>query len=455
MSLAESQQPESAPVPENAEASLRRLASVQDEAASAHPLPSAREQAIPVRKSALLDALIEHGQLASAAEKDAFRRLARLLALIYHYEFFDRLERLRDAYHGLDPDRDGHDDVEPLAREQAYEALRALLLDVLHSANFVEISHDEIERAHKEHAIVRVEVRASLDDFREVRLFRRGHRHEQLTVADWWGLRKRVIAADVYRDVVLLVGAKPQSGKTGNVRMPWRSKRSLRPGSMLIKSFRDIASADLNALMPNIRVVMSTLDRLILTVPAIAGGLPIIFNLASTVTVLFLVAGFYLGLVGSVHDDDMKKALAAVSGMVALGGFLMRQWLKYQRQSLKYHKELADTVYYRNVNNNAGLFDSLIATAEAQDCKEAFLACYFLLTASEPLTQAALDQQIEQWLQQRFALDVEFEVKDALAKLDRLGILQRDGEMLRILPMGEIVTRLEAVWVTKFRSEAA
>ena len=33
------------------------------------------------------------------------------------------------------------------------------------------------------------------------------------------------------------------------------------------------------------------------SVPAIAGGIPILINLASTVTVLFLVVGFYLGLV--------------------------------------------------------------------------------------------------------------------------------------------------------------
>ena len=65
---------------------------------------------------------------------------------------------------------------------------------------------------------------------------------------------------------------------------------------MLIKYFRNIASADLNALFPNVRVVMSTFDKLLLAVPALAGGIPILLNLWSTVTVLFLVVGFYLGI---------------------------------------------------------------------------------------------------------------------------------------------------------------
>ena len=38
-----------------------------------------------------------------------------------------------------------------------------------------------------------------------------------------------------------------------------------------------------------------------LGVPAIFGGIPILLKLASTLTVLFLVAGFYLGLYGTLQ----------------------------------------------------------------------------------------------------------------------------------------------------------
>lgn len=419
--------------------------------------PAYRDQSIPVRKSELLNALTERGAFGSPRERTRFQRLARLLALIYHYEFFDRLEHLHDAYYDLDPDRSPRPPLDPAREEQDYIVLRDDLLGVLRGANFVEVSHAEIERAHKERAVVRVETRAPLDEFREVRFFRRGLHRETLTVSDWYGLRKRTIEADVYDEVVMFCGVKPAAQLDSDSQRKRQRARlhRLRPGSVLIKSFRHIASADLNALFPNVRVVMSTLDRLILTVPAIAGGVPIILNLASTVTVLFLVAGFYLGVSGAVNDDDLKKALAAMSGLVALGGFMMRQWVKYQRQSLMYQKELADNVYYRNVNNNAGLFDSLIGAAEEQECKEAFLACYFLLTSDEPLTKEKLDRRIEQWLKQQFEVEVDFEVDDALGKLDRLGLTRRDGKTLAILPMPEILPRLEAAWAEMFREEPA
>ena len=413
---------------------------------------SLRDQAIPVHKSDLLDALIEHGALDDTA-KASFQRLARLLALIYHYEFFDRLERLRADYYYLDPELDPHARFDDTAHEQAYGDLHETLLAVLHEANFVEVPHAEIERAHRERAMLRVEVNASLEDFREVRLFRRGHHRETFTLSEWFGLRKRTIEADVYDEVVLFAAVKPTAAFPSEHDRLRLQKRGTRPGAVLIKSFRNIASADLNALFPNIRVVMSTLDQLVLSIPAIAGGVPIVLNLASTITVLFLVIGFYLGLSGAVEDNQLKKAFAAVSGLVALGGFVMRQWLRYQRQSLKYQKELTDNIYFRNLNNNAGLFDGLVSEAEDQDAKEAFLACYFLLTAPAPTTRDTLEIRIEHWLAERFGVDIDFAVGDALAKLDRLGLLTRDGDTLHVVPVDTILRRLEDAWTQIGHSE--
>jgi hypothetical protein len=180
--------------------------------------------------------------------------------------------------------------------------------------------------------------------------------------------------------------------------------------------------------------------------PALLGGIPILIKLASTVTVLFLVAGFYLGISGAVRESELNGALAALSGLVALGGFMVRQWMKYQRQTLLYQMELTDNVYFRNVNNNAGIFDSLIGAAEQQECKEAFLAYYFILTAPNPPTQQELDAQIETWLKDNFDVKIDFEVDDALRKLDRLGILQRHGERLSVPSLAETQSRLHGVW---------
>ena len=178
-----------------------------------------------------------------------------------------------------------------------------------------------------------------------------------------------------------------RSGPTARGKKRHTRHVKLRPGAVLLKYFRDIARTDLNALFPDVRVVMGLKDRLWLGVPALIGGIPILIKIASTVTVLFLVASFYLGMAGTAKDADMAGAVAALSGLVAFGGFIVRQWTKFQRQSLLYQKILSENVYFRNVNNNAGIFDAIVGEAEEQECKEAFLAYYFLLApaaASRP-----------------------------------------------------------------------
>ena len=77
----------------------------------------------------------------------------------------------------------------------------------------------------------------------------------------------------------------------------------------------------------------------------------------------------------------MKAAFAALSGLVALDRLrACGSGCVISAQSLKYQKELTDNIYFRNVNNNAGIFDYIIGAAEDQECKEAFLAYYFLRT---------------------------------------------------------------------------
>src|SRR6266567_2795207 len=150
----------------------------------------------------------------------------------------------------------------------------------------------------------------------------------------------------------------------------------------------------------------------------------------------------------------MGGALAALSGLAALGGFAVTQWMKFQRQTLIHQKALADNIYYRNVNNNAGVFDTLIGEAEEQECKEAFLAYYFLLEPNGINTHDTLDRHIEAWLKKAFGVDVDLESHDALAKLDSLGLLVRDGDHLTVRPLGDALPQLDRFWNDLFAGAA-
>lgn len=411
------------------------------------------DEFIPVRKHDIIDALVGSGALADDKEREKFRRLCRVLEAIYHYEYFGLLQRLRHDYYYFGPEIEPHAAMDRELIERGYADLVQSLDRVLKDANFIELPHDEIADAHRRRTLLRVEVKAPLDEFREVRFYRRGRHIEQFEVSEWFGLQRRKVEAEVYDDVVLLVAVKSEAeiGSQGKLRA--LERRKIRPGSVLLKYFRNIAGTDLKALFPNVRVVMSNLDKLVLGVPALVGGIPILLNLYATISVLFLVIGFYLGHTAAIQDKDMKTALAALSGLAALGAFIARQWVRYQRQSLQYRTELADNVYYRNINNNAGMFDYLIGAAEEQECKEAFLAYHFLHAAPSPPNADELDSRIEAWLRETFGVDLDFKVEDALGKLEGLGLLKREGERLFVSPLDRAIVQLCDLWNRLFPGE--
>jgi len=411
-----------------------------------------REHFIPVRKIDIVEALITHGAL--GAGRDTFRQLCHLLGAIEHYEYHEQLERLHNDYFYFAPDSTGHAHASPGTLKRAYRNLIEALTEVLHDANFIEVSREEIERAQREDSIVRVKIEVQLDNYREVRFFRRGHHQETVVISSWYGLRKREQQFKVYDDVVMIVTVKEDAPPSTNGKKKKQRKPQLRPGAVLLKYFHNIASADLNALFPDVKVVMGWRDQLMLGVPALIGGVPILLKLASTVTVLFLIAGFYLGFSSSVRDEEWAGALAALSGLGALGGFAVTQWMKFQRQTLLHQKTLADNVYYRNVNNNAGVFDTLIGEAEEQESKEAFLAYYFLLEPNGINTHEALDRHVEAWLKKTFGVDVDFEGNDALNELERHGVLRRDGGHLTVLPIDQALERLDRAWSAFFPAAA-
>ena len=407
---------------------------------------------IPVRKEDLLAALIKQGDLADIAERELFWRLARTLRTICHYEYSGTLDRLREDYYHFSPEVTGVVATERARNEVAYENLIRSLDKVLKDANFEELPHGDVVEARRKRTLP-VEVKATHDDFHEVRFYKRGRHVEHIEVGKWFGMRRREVAIEVFDDIVLVVAMKTRVEIGSRRELRFLERRKVVPGSVLLKYFHNIACGDLYALFPNARVVMSNFDKAFLGLPAIVGGIPILLKLSATISVLFVVIGIYLGGSGSVADADLKTALAALMGMVALGGLAMRQWLKYQRQSLRYHMQLADNVYFRNVNNNAGIFDYLIATAEDQESKEAALAYHFIRKADPAPTAAEITARIQEWLAKNFGVTLDFKIADALQTLDRFGLLRRDGDLLFVLPLEASIDQLHRVWDNLFRRE--
>ena len=268
------------------------------------------DQFIPVRKEDLFSALIKQGDLTDPAQRELFRRFARTLRTICHYEYSETLDRLRDDYYYFNPEVAGRAAADRAKSEYAYDDLIRSLDKVLKDANFEELPHEDVVDAHRKRTVP-VEVKAEHDDFREVRFYKRGRHVEQLEVSEWFGVRRRRVEIEVFDDIVLLVAMKTQAEIGSRRELRILKRRKIVPGSVLLKYFRNIACGDLYALFPNARVVMNNFDKAFLGVPAIAGGIPILLKLYATISVLFprggnLLRQIWIGC-GSRHENGTRR----------------------------------------------------------------------------------------------------------------------------------------------------
>lgn len=81
-----------------------------------------------------------------------------------------------------------------------------------------------------------------------------------------------------------------------------------------------------------------------------------------------------------------------------------------------------------------------------EEVKEAVLAYYFLLTANGKLTKKELDRRIENWLAEKWNCHIDFEIGDAVNKLERLGLIHNDAGYLRCLPLNDAKRQLDPLF---------
>ena len=382
-------------------------------------------------------------------EVGAFGDVLKLLDALLQYEAHERLEALKTLYDPLDPDAPPtRRDVTPAA----LDAFEQAFVEALMRANFVEVDHDNVQTREATKLLTGLSIKPSQAGIRRIRFFARGVRPEKVRLRTWAGLRSREIEAEMMTDVVVFVGFKPEAEIQRSDKQAFaKMRRGMRPGAALIKHFRNVATAELVTLHPGARPSMRPRDQVFLAAPAIVAGAPVLLNLWPALTVIFAVLAAYFGARGVIEQSEMRRALAAASGLIAVGAFVMRQRMKYETQSLRYQKQLADTVYFRNLANNTGVIDLVVGAGEEQDLKEALVAYWALRAAGGALDKDAIDRAAEAFLRDQFGLAIDFEVTDALAKLERLELISRDGDRVTALAPAEALAKLDARWDGLFK----
>ncbi|MEW6350687.1 MAG: TMEM143 family protein [Thermodesulfobacteriota bacterium] len=408
-----------------------------------------RERFIPFRRRDIVEMLLAHGGLRTEEAKHNFRQFCELLQSILHFEFRKKLDLLKNAYFPFSPDQRCRRNHSPEELDAAATELFATMRSVLDCANFEDLSVANPGNAATGESTLKLKVLVEMDDFEEVRLFARG-RYTVCAERDvLLGLRKRPIEYQALQRVVLMVRFKCRE----HFDRQERTHLPFTPGSTIVKLFKDVPRSDLMMLLPNSRAVMKTKDKLMLGVPAVAGGIPLLATkvLPAAIT-LFAIAGLYLGLDARVHENQLQELAAVLAGGLALGGFCVQQWMKYKNKLYEFQKDLSDNLYFRNLVNNEGVFHSIVDSAEEEDCKEAFLAYYFLLVTGRALTEPELDDLVEAWFEDSHGCTLDFEVNDALRKLERLDLLTRSPSgRLSVPPIREALRRLDYIWDNYFQ----
>lgn len=400
---------------------------------------------IPVQKADLVASLAEQGM--SADQLSHFHTLCSFLGSYFHHDFYDELTELKDIYAWFAPNMPKPTRKPTMTVEKAYARLIAIFESVMARANFVEMPREEVEALGGEHPLLDVKTRAPMDRYESLRIFYRGTHTEAFDKPTVFGLASKQVELEALDDVVVFV----RFTQDVNQRRSFLQRKSefpggAKPGSVLIKSFRNISRAELPMLLPDVKVVMSRKDALLLGGPALLGGVPLALNILPALSVVLVVIGAYLGFSGQVSHDKAMKAVGALSVLVGAGAFMIRQYSNYSFRKLKYQKRLADNVYFKNVNNDVGVFETLISAAEEQETKEVILAYHALLTGGPAAHSGELDRRIEHSLKDAFDANVDFEVSDALKKLETLGFLTQKEGKIAVIPMGEALARLDTLW---------
>ncbi|NHA69492.1 TMEM143 family protein [Phycicoccus flavus] len=356
---------------------------------------------------------------------DGMRRAARALGAVLHARYRERWVSARAS------------------AETGGDTLVAELADLLDRANYDEVPRRVLEEALGESAVFAVQVEADLEDFAELRFWRRGVERRQEQVERWHGLRTRTVDFLEYDRVAMYA----RYHDADHYRAAGRELEDLpfEPGTEHVKLFQNVPEPDLEMLLPGTRVSMRLVDKVVIGVPALVGGVVVaVTKLASAVGFLALFVAAFLGLRNDTPDISTGVLVTLFGAAAALGSYLWRQWSKYKTRKTEYLKNLSEGLYARTLADGPGVLYTVLDGGEAEDVKEAVLAYRGLHDG--PSSAEDLDARVETWLHERCGDGVDFEVPDALERLEDLGLATRDGGTWRAVPLEDAPRVLRERW---------
>lgn len=422
-----------------------------------------RERFLPIRKTELVARLSE-SKWVPPDERPAFLLFSKILDTLFHFEFHTQTEALKESYVPFNPDSDtlitrdfSHDE-----RQRYEDRLMAEFKAVLNQANYQQITEADLAYAMRRESLFKINLVVDFEDFENQLVFRRGCQSHRIKRKKWL-FQDDSIDITVYDRVALIIKYKDEA----YFKARKRKDLNFNPGTLIVKLFRNIPKGDLEMLFPNAQVRMKLKDKLLMGGVAFGGGVMVMVKAGAGLIamggILWLMTHSVIasgGRIPSIGPVEISGMVGGMTALGAIGAFLFKQWNSYKNRKIKFMKALGDNLYFKNLDNNAGVFYHIIADAEEEEFKEALLGYAFLAKAETGLTVSALDRVIEAWFEVTFGCPIDFEIEDALRKLKRLKLCEIAGKdetgapVWTAVSLAEASKRLDALWDNVFQMHA-
>jgi hypothetical protein len=399
-----------------------------------------RNYFIPFTREQITKMLLDKGKLDND-QFDKFEQFCLLLNSIYHFEFHRDLEELKSTYRNFNPD------VEITAKEEENfnfekieDKFNSALIRTLTEGNFEKVSNENLHAAMEEEGIFPVSCVIDFDVFEYYEIYFQGTRTSKEEIKTWIPFKSKEIEFKLYDRIVFFYKVKNQEFFESN---PKKTKPGI-PGKIYIKFFRNIPESDLEMMFPNPKPEMKFIHKMQIFLPLLAG-----FGVLIQKTIIG--PKFYNTGTNPLEEGLSFGNYGLIALLIVLGGYVLRTFLGYKNVVQSFLGEIAQSLYFKDKGNNQGVFSMLIDSAEEQECKEALMAYYFLLTTKKKMNQEQLDDNIEEWLDQDYDTKIDFEIDDALSKLEKLGLMSQDKDgLLTVVSIDKALEKLDYIWDNYF-----
>jgi len=407
------------------------------------------EHFLPLTRFALMDRLTSP-KVWKDGEVKAVRRFFRYLDYWRHQQYAAKLLDLEQTYEPFSPDSDLL-----MTRKFTDTELRDMQKRVMHDveniliqANYKKIDPRVVSELLTRETHYGLDLDVDFELFEECLIYYRGASTQRDTrrVLTKFG-RKEQFDIAIFQRLFLMFKMKPlevrirelmarnEISRKEATRKAKRERAHLPAGlhesNIYMKLFKNIPRSDVEMIFPNTKIKFRLFDKVKLGGGGVVG---------------LGVTGFTAA--GKLAAIGVASAVTIIPLVGTVGAALFRQVMNFTNTKQRYMVIMAQNLYFHSMADNRGVMVKLTDRAADEDVKEEILL--YCVLAKEKARRSDLieiDRAIEKYIKNTFGVDVDFDVDDAMTRLEADGIVTEgeDGYLVT-LPPDEAALHLDAKW---------